>query len=690
MKDYTPQQIRNMAFIGHGGSGKTSISEYLLFLSGETNRIGKVEEGNTASDFTAIEVERKMSIFATPLYVEHKNCKINFIDTPGYADFIGQVKSSLHVVEMAVPVIKAADGIEVGTEITWKFVSEYKLPASILVNKIDNEHSKYFNTVEMAKTRLSGDVFPVTFPVNEGLNVNAVVDVVNLKQHTYGDANSKKIDISDLSGELLEKAQKLRDELIEKIAGTNEELMNNYFENGTLTADEIKKGLKEAIISRNLIPVFAVSANKGVGLDIFLNFAVDYFPAPSDIDTLNTKLGFDLTKSPTLFVFKTVSEKHTGEVSYFKAFAGNIVPGIDMNNLNNNKIERLGTISFVNGKVKKETSKVIAGDIACIVKLKDTHVNHTLSVNKSPEFKIPEIVFPESIISAAIKPKQKGDEDKIAAGLHSIHEEDPTFTSHYDPELGQTIIEGQGELQLQLVVKTLKEKFNVDVELVEPKIPYRETIKGKVEAAEYKHKKQTGGRGQYGHVVLRLEPLPRGTGFEFVNAIVGGVVPGRFVPAVEKGIVETMAKGVLAGSKVIDVKATLHFGSYHDVDSDEMSFKIAASQAFRKGFLEAKPVILEPIYQVEITVPEEFMGDVMGDVSSRRGKISGMEADGPYQIIKALIPLAELHKYSTVLRSLTQGRGIFTRKFSHYEEVPKEVETKIIEAYKQSKQEEEA
>lgn len=689
MKDYTPQQIRNMAFIGHGGSGKTSVAEYLLFLKGETNRIGKVEEGNTASDFTSIEIERKMSIYATPLYVEHNNCKINFIDTPGYADFIGQVKSSLHVVETAVPVIKAADGVEVGTEITWKFVNEYKMPAAIIINKIDNEHSKYFETLENAKSRLSNDVFSITFPVNEGINVNAIVDIVNLKQYTYSDPATKKVDVSDLSGDLLTKAQKLRDELIEKIAGSSEELMNNYFENGTLNDDEIKKGIKEAIVTRNLVPVFAVSAIKGIGLDIFLNFAADYFPAPTDIDILNTKLGFDVKKSPTLFVFKTVAEKHTGEVSYFKAYAGIIASGIDMNNLNNNKIERLGTMSFVNGKVKKETTKVVAGDIACIVKLKDTHVNHTLSVNKAPEFKIPEIKFPEGIISVAIKPKQKGDEDKIANGLHAIHEEDPTVVSHYDPELAQTIIDGQGELQLQLVVKALKDRYGVDVDLVEPKIPYRETIKGRVEAAEYKHKKQTGGRGQYGHVVLRLEPLPRGTGFEFVNAIVGGVVPGRFVPAVEKGILETMAKGVLAGSKVIDIKATLHFGSYHDVDSDEMSFKIAASQAFKKGFLEAKPVILEPIYQVEVTVPEEFMGDVMGDISSRRGKIQGMEADGPYQVIKALIPLSELHKYSTALRSLTQGRGVFTRKFSHYEEVPKEVETKIIEAYKASKEAEE-
>jgi elongation factor G len=361
--------------------------------------------------------------------------------------------------------------------------------------------------------------------------------------------------------------------------------------------------------------------------------------------------------------------------------------GMDLLNASNEKSERLGQLSFLNGKHRTEVDKIVAGDIGAVVKLKDTHTGNSLTSKNYPVVFEP-IKFPDPVIRGAIKPKAKGDEDKISSGLHTVHEEDPTLSVHFDPELGQTIVTGQGELQLALAVKLLKDRYGVEVDLVEPKIPYRETIKATCDVAEYKHKKQSGGRGQYGHVLLKLEPLPRGTGFEFVDAIVGGVVPGRFIPAVEKGLKEITSKGILTGSKVIDVKVTLFDGSFHNVDSDEVSFKIAASQAFKKGFLAAKPVILEPIYDITVKVPEEYMGDVMGDISSKRGKISGMDAEGPFQVIKAKVPLSELYKYSTHLRSLTSGRGMHTRAFSHYEEVPKDVEAKIIEEYQKSKEEE--
>jgi elongation factor G len=382
-----------------------------------------------------------------------------------------------------------------------------------------------------------------------------------------------------------------------------------------------------------------------------------------------------------------LNEQHVGELSIFKVYSGKVNPGLDLLNESKGKTERMGQIFVLNGKNRIDVANLYAGDIGAVVKLKDTHTGDTLA-SKNYSVILDEIKFPKPVIRGAVQTKSKGDEDKISSGLHTVHEEDPTLTVRFDPELSQTIIAGQGELQLSLAIKLLKDRYNVDVDLVEPRIPYRETIKGRCEDAEYKHKKQSGGRGQYGHVHLKLEPLPRGTGFEFVDAIVGGVVPGRFIPAVEKGLKEIMSKGILTGSQIIDIKVTLFDGTFHNVDSDEVSFRLAASQAFKKGFLESKPVLLEPIYDITVKVPEEYMGDVMGDISSRRGKISGMDTEGPFQIIKAKIPLAELYKYSTHLRSLTSGRGMHTRVFSHYEEVPKDVEAKVIAAYKKEKEEE--
>lgn len=696
MKEYGSESIRNIAFIGHGGSGKTSLSELVLFTAGETNRIGKVEEGNTVSDYNANETERQISINATPLHLEWKDVKINLIDTPGYTDFIGQVKGALAITDTAVAVVKSAEGVEVGTEATWSFVKEYSMPASVIINKVDNEHSKFSQTADMVKEILSPDAVVVTFPAKEGLSFDTVIDIVKMKAVKYDAVGTKKVTETDIPGDLQTEAETMREALIEKVAESSEDLLDIFFENGTLTEEELQRGLKIAISKGSLVPVFAVSTTKGVGVNNFLDFVSKYFPSPLDRGAVEAnmkgsdkkiQLACDPKGETVLFVFKTLSEQHVGEMSLFRVYSGTVTTGLDLINQTNNKVERLGQISLLNGKNRKDVTRIVAGDIGAVVKLKDTHTNNTLT-SKNLSVQLSPISFPEAIINAAIQPKAKGDEDKISAGLHTLHEEDPTFNVKFDPELSQTIISGQGELQLALAVKMLKDRYNVDVDLVEPRIPYRETIKGRCDNAEYKHKKQSGGRGQYGHVQLKLEPLPRGNGFEFVNAIVGGVIPGRFIPAVEKGIVETMTKGILTGSKVIDIKATLFFGSFHDVDSDEMSFKIAASQAFKKGFLESKPVLLEPVYTVEVKVPEEFMGDVMGNLSSRRGKILGMDSDGPFQIIKANVPLSELYKYSTHLRSITSGRGLYKRSFSHYEEVPKEVEAKVIEEYKKSREEE--
>ncbi|MEJ2103782.1 MAG: elongation factor G [Ignavibacteriaceae bacterium] len=696
MKEIISEAIRNIALVGHGGSGKTSLSEVLLYTAKETNRIGKIEEGNTVSDYTPNEIEKQISISSSLMNLEWNNTKINIIDAPGFSDFIGDVISALKVCDTAVMVVKSAEGIEVGTDTAKSIIDEYSLPASLIINKVDSEHSDFFKIFEDFKERIHPGSTIITFPISEGINFNGVIDIITMKAYTYGESGSRNVSETDIPANLKEQAENLRTQLIEKVAENSEELMNKYFEEGSLSEDDLKKGLRSSIINRNLLPVFAISATKVVGIDNFLNFVSNYFPSPVDRGTVSAKLAekneplsvkIDATGEPVLFVFKTISEQHVGELSLFKLYSGTVSPGLDLLNESNNKTERLNQLFTLNGHNRKEISQVVAGDIAAVVKLKDTHTNNTLASRNYSVILNP-IKFPEPVIRGAIKAKAKGDEDKIATGLHTLHEEDPSFNVNFDPEISQTIISGQGELQLLLAVKRLKDRYGVEVDLVEPRIPYRETIKATANDVEYKHKKQSGGRGQYGHIHIKMEPLQRGKGFEFVDAIVGGVVPGRFIPAVEKGIIETMTKGVLAGNKVVDVKVTLFDGTYHTVDSDEMSFKIAASQGFKKGFLEAKPVLLEPIYEVEIKVPEEYMGDVMGDISSKRGKILGMDSDGRFQIIKALVPLAELYKYSSHLRSLTQGRGVHTRKFDHYEEMPKEIEQKVIEEYKRSREEE--
>ncbi len=699
MKEFTPDHIRNVALIGHGGAGKTSFTEAMLFSAGMTTRLGRVEEGNTLSDYHPDEIERHISINTSLLFCEWKNTKINILDTPGYTDFTGEVKSALRVADTALVLVKAVEGIEVGTEIVGKYTNEFRNGVVFVVNKLDHENADFDKVVQQCHDYVSHEVEVIQFPLNQGLAFDTIVDVIKMKALTYERGTNGKYVEMDIPAEAREKAEHYRRQLMDAVAELDEELMNKYFDRGTLTDEELKMGLHRGIHERNLFPILCCSATHNVGVTAILDFIVEDCPSPVEIGAtharpVNVTNGNDAVvvppdpnAEPSLFVFKTVSEAHVGELSFFRVYSGTITPGLDLINEGNGKPERLAQLYVMNGKERKEVTKLMAGDLGAVVKLRDTHTNDTLSSKNFPVV-YPSIVFPEPVYFLGIVPKSKGDEDKIANGLHSLHQEDPTFVFRVDPELHQTIIGGQGELHLQVVVKRLKQKFNVEVDLTEPKVPYRETIKAVVKDAEYKHKKQTGGHGQYGHVHLRLEPLKRGQGFEFVDEIVGGVVPGKFIPAVEKGIVETMKEGVLAGYPVVDVRVALHYGSYHDVDSSEMAFKIAASQAFKKGFMEAKPVLLEPIYNLEVKVPEDAMGEVMGDISSRRGKILGMESAGHYQVIRAQVPQAELHKYATVLRSKTGGRGVFTATMSHYEEVPKEQAEKIIAASEKNKNKE--
>jgi len=696
MKEFTPDLIRNICLIGHGGAGKTMIAEALLFSAGNTTRLGRVEEGNTVSDYRADEIERQISVSSSLLFCEWKGKKINILDTPGYTDFTGEVKGSLRVTDTAILLIKAVEGVEVGTEIVWKYTADNNNGVFVLVNKLDQENADFDRVVEQAREALSHDVIPVQFPLKQGLGFETIVDVLRMKLLKFVPGGNGKYVEEEIPSDVYTRAEKMRQELVEVIAETDETLLNAYLEKGTLTPEELKQGLRTGVRQRKLFPLFCAAGTLNIGLTSLLDAVTEYAPSPAEIGPLQAKIpggnggttvAQDPHGHPSMFVFKTVSESHVGELSFFRVCSGTVAPGLDMVNNSNGKPERLAQLFVMEGKDRKEIGHLQAGDIGAVVKLKDTHTNDTLSTKTHP-VSYPVVVFPESVFHMAVVPRSKGDEDKISTGLHSLHQEDPTFRFRVDSELHQTIVSGQGEVHLDIMVKRLKQRYNVEVDLVEPRVPYRETIKAVVKDSEYKHKKQTGGHGQYGHVHLRLEPLKRGQGFEFLDEIVGGVVPGKFIPAVEKGVVESMKEGVLAGYPVVDVRVALHYGSYHDVDSSEMAFKISGLMAFRKGFLEAKPILLEPICNVEVRVPEDAMGDVMGDISSRRGKIGGMDSDGRYQIIRAQVPAAELHRYATVLRSMTGGRGVYTAAVSHYEEVPRETAEKIIAASEKNKNKE--
>lgn len=695
MKEYFPESIRNIAVIGHGGSGKTIFCDAVLFNCNATTRIGRIEDGSTISDYRPDEIERQISITSTLLTCEFNNTKINLLDTPGYTDFTGEVTSSLRVADSAILFIKAVEGVEVGTELVWKYTEHQTIPTILFVNKMDNENADFDRVVQQAKERFGHDVIVAQFPLNRGGAFNEVIDLIRMKKITYAGDGSGQFSESEIPSALKEKAEKLHEELVEKVAESDEKLLNLFFENGSLTDEEFRTGFRSSLQHRQVFPLFCGASLQNQGVNRLLEFVIQLAPTPvehgksSGINP-NTKVERvifpDPKAEPAIFIFKTLSEQHVGELSFFKVFSGTITPGMDLVNQKTGKLERINQIFTMNGKERKEIPRLLAGDIGAVVKLKDSHTNNTLSVKGFPIVLTP-IEFPSPVLSSAITPKSKGDEDKIGSGLHTLHEEDLSFIVNVDAEIKQTIISGQGEIHLDVMVKRLKNRFGVDVEVSEPRIPFRETIKGKSDVS-YKHKKQSGGAGQYGEVYIKMEPKPRGSGYEFDDAIVGGVIGNKYIPAVDKGIQEAMGKGVIAGYPVVDLKVTLYDGSQHTVDSNEISFKIAGMQAFKKGFLEAKPILLEPLYLIDVKVPDEFMGDVMGDISSRRGKIQGMDSDGSYQIIKAIVPLAELHQYATQLRSMSQGRGLYRRSFSHYEEVPREIMEKIIETAKAEKEEE--
>ncbi|MGD9488464.1 MAG: elongation factor G [Calditrichaceae bacterium] len=680
MKAFQTEQIRNIAFGAHGGAGKTTLVEAMLFDLKETTRIGTIDQGSTVSDYNEDEIKRQISLNTSLMHGFWKDRKINIIDTPGYSDFFGEVVGAMKAADTVFVVVSASSGVEVGTEMIWNESEKNKLPRFIILNKLDRENINFDKVFNGLVESLGHKVVLAQFPVETGPNFDSIIDLFRMKVLKYAKDGSGDYTEEDIPADLNEKANELHLKLVEAVAESDDTLMEKYFEAGTLSEEEFIVGFKKAVAKDEVYPVFCVSATENVGIKRLLDVIVNFCPAPNEHGEKATKdektIKISSADPLSAFIFKTISEMHVGELSYFKVMSGTLKTGADVMNTTRDHTERIGQIFILNGKNKKNIEELHAGDIGALVKLKKTHTSDTLAVKERPVV-FPAIEFPEPIIRGAIKPKAKGDEDKIGQGLHILHEEDPTFVYHQDPELHQTIISGQGELHLAIILQRLKQRFGVEVEEEEPRIPYRETIKGKAEA-QGKYKKQSGGRGQYGDCHLKIEPMARGEKFEFVNGIVGGVIPGKYIPAVEKGVVEIMEKGVLAGYPVVDVRVTCFDGSYHNVDSSEMAFKIAASMGFKKAFHDAKPVLLEPIYLLEVRVPDDYMGDVMGDISSRRGKIMGMDSDGKFQVIKAMVPLAELYKYSTTLRSITQGRGIHKRTFSHYEDVPPDNAAKII------------
>ena len=692
--EFKTENIRNIALIGHGDSGKTTLAEGILFAAKESKRFGSVDDGSTISDYNPDEIERKISINSSLLHCEWNNNKINIVDTPGYMDFTGEVIGALHAVELGVLVVNAVSGVEVGTEIVWGYCKQKNMPRIIIINKLDKEHANFQKIFDQLKNQLSKKVIPVQFSINEGVAFESVIDVVNMKMLKFSKDQSGNFTENEIPAEHKDRAESLHQELKEISAESDDELLEKYLEEGDLTNDEFKKGLRSAIASGEAYPVLCAAAENNMGAKSFLGFLTDYCPSPKNVEAAIGKhpgtgkevtLDYDSGGPCVVQVFKTISEQHVGELSFFKCFSGIIKPGIELMNTNKEQVERIGQLYTMNGHSRKEIAHIEAGDIGAVVKLKNTHTGDTLSEKSNP-MELQSIEFPSPVIRSAVVAKVKGDEEKISAGLQILHEEDPSFMVNIDGELKQIIISGQGEMHLDIVVKRLKHKMGVDVVLEDPHIPYRETIRSSVKM-QGKYKKQSGGRGQYGDAWIEIKPQSRGGGFEFENKIVGGSIPTKYIPAVEKGIVEAMVRGVWAGFMVVDVKVTLYDGSFHNVDSSDMAFKIAGSMAFKKAFMEAKPVLLEPIYEVEVMVPEEFMGDVMGDLSGRRGKIQGMDSDGSMQKIKALIPLAELYKYSTSLRSITSGRGMHRRKFSGYEQVPKEIAEKIVSKSSDDKEE---
>ena len=683
-------KIRNVGVVGHGGVGKTSLVEAMLFTAGAVTRLGKVDDGSTTTDFDPDEIRRKISINTSVAYCDWKGHHLNLVDTPGYGDFIADARAGLRVVDAALVVADAVAGVQVQTEKVWKFATEYDLPRAVVVNRLDRERADFFRTFESLGKRLKGRLVALHLPIGEESGFRGFIDLVKMKAVTL--AGNKPAE-GDIPGDLADRVKEYREKLVEAAAETDDDLLAKYLEEGSLGEAEMLKALRAGITQGKLMPVMCAAASKSIGIHSLLDLIVDELPSPAERaevagTDLKTKQAATRNADPkapvTALVFKTLSDPHIGKLSLFRVMTGTLRADSTLYNPGHGARERMGHVSWLQGKTQKNVEALGPGEIGVAQKLKETQTGDTLTEEAQP-FELPKITFPEAAISFAIQPKTRGDEDKISNALARISEEDPTVHYHFDPETKQLLVSGVGSLHVEMVVERMKRKYNVEVNLLPPRIPYKETVKGRAEG-QGKYKKQTGGRGQYGDTWLRVEPMQRGGGFEFVDDIFGGAVPRNFIPSVEKGVRDCMKKGILAGYPVVDMKVTLYDGSYHDVDSSDMAFQIAASMGLQKVFMDARPILLEPIMNVEVTTPADHAGDVIGDLNSRRGRIVGMEPAGETAAVRAVVPMSEMLTYESSLRSMTGGRGGYSMEFSHYEEVPSSLADKVIKEAKSERE----
>ncbi|MCS6984523.1 MAG: elongation factor G [Leptospiraceae bacterium] len=685
------RKLRNIGIMAHIDAGKTTTTERILYYTGKTHKIGEVHEGAATMDWMEQERERGITITSAATTCFWRDCQINIIDTPGHVDFTVEVERSLRVLDGAIAVYDGVAGVEPQTETVWRQADKYHVPRLCFVNKMDRTGADFFRAVEMMRERLAANAVPIQLPIGVEATFEGVIDLVEMQAVVWtGEELGAKFYRKEIPSDLQEMAKEYRAKLVEAVAELNEDLLEKYLEKGDLEAEELRKGIRKAVIEMKLFPVLCGAAFKNKGVQTLLDAVVDYLPSPLDIPpvkgyAMGSEKGSEATlvrhaddkESFAALAFKIMSDPYIGKLTYFRVYSGRLKKGSYVLNSTKGQKERIGRLLQMHANHREEIDEVETGDIAAAVGLKDTTTGDTLCAEDNP-IVLERMTFPDPVISVAVEPKTKADQEKMSIALNKLAEEDPTFRVHSDEETGQTIISGMGELHLEIIVDRMKREFKVEANVGKPQVAYRETIRKTVEQ-EGKYIKQTGGRGQYGHVWLRVGPLEPGQGFKFENKIVGGVVPKEYIPAVQKGVEEAMQTGVLAGYPVVDVQVTIYDGSYHEVDSSEIAFKIAASLAFKEACRKAEPILLEPIAKVEVVTPEEYMGDVVGDLNRRRGKVNAMSQRGNARVIEASVPMAEMFGYATDLRSLTQGRASYTMQFEHYEEVPPNIAKEISE-----------
>jgi elongation factor G len=669
MKQYPPEKIRNVALLSHSGAGKTTLSEALLFTAGATTRLGKIEAGTTTSDYDPDEIKRRISINLSLLPAEWQDTKLNILDTPGYADFVGEVLSAVRVAEGVIIVAAATSGIEVGTELTWGYAEEAGLAQMVFVSKMDRENANFQKVVEQFRSRYGTKCVPVQLPIGAHTSFTGVIDILSMKAGE-----------GEIPAELADKAAEMRSQLMEAVAETDDALMEKYLGGEELSSEEIAGGLRKAVAERKIVPILAGSGLQNTGSRELLNAMVNLLPSAAErtipVATDSPTKEVTLAGPVAALVFKTTADPYVGKLTYFRVFTGGIDSNSQVWNANQNAAERIGQLYTLRGKAQEATPRVEAGDIGAVAKLSATNTGDTLTAQDKP-VKLSPVVFPKPVYNVAVHPRTKADLDKMGTSLTRLTEEDPTLHVHRDPDTAETILSGMGDTQVDVAAERMQRKFGVGVDLKPPKVPYRETITRPVKA-EYKHKKQTGGHGQYGHVMLELEPLPQGSPNEFVNKVIGGAIPKNYIPAVEKGVLEGYKEGTLAGYPVVGLRTAVYDGSFHPVDSSEICFKIAGAGALKKGLTDGNPILLEPIVKIRITVPNDFTGDILSDLNTKRARVQGMNPVGDLNTIEAEVPMAEVLRYATDLKSITQGRGTYTMEFNHYEEVPSHITQKII------------